>query len=309
MFCHRKPMVWLFAGALVSGCGGDGSSSSGGTPSSGTSSGEVTVSITDAPVEDVTQVFVTFDAITFKRADEEEGEAETITLDAPIQVELTALTGENVAPLVEDQSLAAGEYDWLRLRVIEGGTDTYAVLDDSSQVPLTIPSNAQTGLKVVRGFTVPQSGNLSVTLDFDLRKSLVRRGNNNDLRLKPVLRMVQDDQVGVVSGTVNSTSLSGWCADVQTFAGFVYLFEGADQTPDDLGSNDEPLVTASVEFDEDDAAYEFSIAFLEGGNYTLAFHCQDGADDPEDDDDLTFDDIQNVTVTEGETTQVLIPAS
>ena len=258
-------------------------------------------------MEDVTQVFVTFDAITIKRADEEDSDAQVITLDEPIQIELTTLTGENVDPLLVNESLEAGEYDWLRLSVIEGGTDTYAVLDDASQVPLTIPSNAQTGLKVVRGFTIPESGTLSVTIDFDLRKSLVRRGNSDELRLKPVLRMVQDDEVGGISGTMDETSLSGWCTDVQDFAGFVYLFEGADQTPDDLGSENEPEVTAPVEFDEDDGVYEFIFAHIEEGEYTLAFHCQEDADEPEDDDDLTFDDTQNVTVSEGNTTEVTVP--
>jgi hypothetical protein len=85
------------------------------------------------------------------------------------------------------------------------------VLDSNSTSPhdLTIPSGAETGLKLIQGFTMPVGGVANFTVDFVLSKSLIApQGQSPDYLLKPVLRLVDNAQVGTISGTFQATTLS-----------------------------------------------------------------------------------------------------
>lgn len=51
---------------------------------------------------------------------------------------------------------------------------SYMEMRDGTQVELNIPNGAETGFKLVSGFTVPVGGGVDFTLDSDLRKSITR---------------------------------------------------------------------------------------------------------------------------------------
>ena len=61
--------------------------------------------------------------------------------------------------------------------------------------------------------------------------------------LKPVLRLVNNLEVGTIEGTVAPTLIVDGCMPA------VYLFTGADVVPDDIGSATPPLATTAVNFD------------------------------------------------------------
>ncbi|MFT5085530.1 MAG: hypothetical protein ACI9Y1_003591 [Lentisphaeria bacterium] len=109
-----------------------------------------------------------------------------IVLDEPFTLDLLQYQGETRALLPDNYTLAAGEYNWMRLAVNESAS--YIEID-GLQYPLEIPSSAQTGLKLNRGFTIAQGTVSDFTLDFDLRKSVHQEGNG-DYKLRSTVRIV-----------------------------------------------------------------------------------------------------------------------
>ena len=268
------------------------------TESSG-GTGNLSMNITDAAVDSAEKVVVEFTAISIKH----EGEsAQQFDFSEPRSIDLLALHGDVSDSLLDEETVTAGRYEWVRLHVnaVKGETDSYIELEDGSVHSLFVPSGAQTGLKLVSGFEVPVNGSASFTIDFDLRKSVVAPPGQGDYFLKPALRLVDNSEIGHIAGTVDE---SLYC---EGESNAVYVFEGHDATPIDVNTNrdDNPVTTAMVDFD--DGAYRFTVGFLTEGDYTLAFTCDAADDDPEADDTLDFSATLNTDVTPGETTEATI---
>lgn len=286
------PALSIAALAALTACGGGGGGSSGAT-------GTLDLKITDAPVDAAKAVVVEFTGVALKRAD---GEEIVITFDAPRTIDLLALQGGASASLLEDRELPAGRYEWMRLMVNaqRGVIDSYITLDDNSQHSLFVPSGAQTGLKLVSGFTVPANAAASFTIDFDLRKSITQpQSGAGDYFLKPALRVVDNAQVGGIAGTVGTSALQhASCPnkDPALNSNVVYVFEGAGVAPDDIdGAGVEPVATANATANGT-GAYSWRTAFLTPGAYTVAFTCQGATDDPESSQAIIFIGTQDVTV-------------
>jgi hypothetical protein len=287
---HKLIPLCLATAAALSGCGG---SDGGGT-------GSLTLRVTDAPVDSATRVVVEFSGVELIKSDE--GPRRTFTFEAPRQIDLLNLTEGKTETLLDGVSLEAGRYEQLRLLVNAGqsGSDSFIELEDGSLHPLFIPSGNQTGLKLVSGFIVPAGGSADFTIDFDLRKSVTYpQGLDGSYILKPALRLVDNAQVGAISGTV-ATAL----ATAADCSPAVYVYQGTDVTPDDVGSATAPLTSALVKLDEQSGEYRYRAAFLSPGDYTAAFTCQAGADDPEADDDIAFEPAMNAAVSVDQDTRV-----
>ena len=274
----------------LAGCGGGGGGGSSSSASAET--GSFSLSLIDAPVDGADAVVVEFTGVELKPAD---GESVTITFDAPVSIDLLAQQNGNSASLVSDEALPAGNYNWIRLAVNaeeDSVFDSYIEIS-GTQHELDIPSGSQSGLKLNSGFTVTASGNADYTIDFDLRKSITLA--NGDYKLRPSLRLIDNTTTGSISGEVDSTLLASACADASLFAGAVYVFSGLDVTPDDIdGDAVEPTATASVSLDDDSNGYSYNAAFLETGDYTVAYSCDN--DDADTDEVLTFSGTTNVTL-------------
>ena len=158
-----KALVVTAAVAFLAACGGGGDGDKSQT-------GSLKLSITDAPMDDVDEVWVKFSAVEFKP----EGGAPVLnTLSAQQSLNLLALQEGRTAVLVNEAVLPAGRYEWIRLIVdnVPNVRDSY-VMADGMECELTVPSGAESGLKMNRGFTLPADGSVALTVDFDLRKSL-----------------------------------------------------------------------------------------------------------------------------------------
>lgn len=279
-----------FTGALAA-CGGDGSSSGIGAGETGS----VSVGLTDAPVDSAQEVNIEVTALVLQPAD---GERRRFELEFPEPINLLAFQGGAFETLITDEEVPAGSYNWMR---IELGDDNTILLDDGSSHILTTPSarGVQTS-----GFTVPAGGEVSFTIDFDVRKSLVDPVGQEGYRLKPVLRLVDNSEVGTIEGTVAGELISQECGDALTpeFAGNVYVHEGAGVEPDDIGSGNEPLVAVPV---KDNGNYTYTAAFIPAGDYTVSYTCGDDviedAEEEPSDDDINFVGAQPVTVVADET--------
>ncbi len=278
------------------------------------STGSLSISLTDAPVDGATAVVVQFSGVELQgpsgRVDFDFDELQTI--------DLLALQGSKSEILMSESGLEAGNYQWMRLKVnaLENTIDSYIEFDDGmEQYSMYVPSGAQSGLKLNRPFTIAAGSRTDFTIDFDLRKSVHLPSNANaDYKLRPTLRVIDNLEVGTITGTVNQTILTD--ADICTGVPAVYLFDGTDLDPNDVdqmddidGLNAEPVTSANV----DTTTGEYEIGFVQAGlDYTVALTCTADLDDPEVDNanptsdpvisDLTFIDQQNVSITANTTT-------
>jgi hypothetical protein len=272
--------------AYLAACGGGGSDS----PSAQPQFGRMSIQITDSPVTSAKRVVVQFTGLEIKPV----GAAGPEVFDfTPRQIDLLALDGGGSEVLLADELLPAGEYESIRLKVNAGqtGSDSFIELDDGSIHPLFIPSGNQTG------------STHNFTIDFDLRKSVIHPpGLGDPYLLKPVLRLVNNLEVGTIDGTVATALIVDGCVPA------VYVYTGADVVPDDLGSATPPLASTAVNLDNATGVYRFKLAFVPAGAKTLAFTCAADEDAADVDDAISFSAPINVTVTAGTTTTVAVPA-
>ncbi|MEH6910057.1 MAG: DUF4382 domain-containing protein [Oceanicoccus sp.] len=286
----------------LSGCGGG--SGGGGSTGSSVSSGQLSLGITDGPVENASEVVVSFTSVELQGP-----ERKLIEFEEAKTLNLLALQGEDRSLLLDGESLESGDYQWIRLGVNEA--DSYIVID-GSQYPLEIPSSAQTGLKLNRGFTIGAGSTNDFTIDFDLRKSVHQEGTG-DYKLRPTLRLVDNLEVNTVNGTVaEALVIDADCnnGDNSDTGNAVYLFNGSDSFIQDIQGNDaDPMTSATVAYNPSTELYEFTIGYVSVGDYTVAFTCDalldintedNTADNNEDNDVVSFSAGVNLSVTTGD---------
>lgn len=278
-----RAMVFAFAPLILSACGGESSNT-----------GQLSLAVTDAPVDSATAVVVQFTGVELHGP----GGQHTVTFESPKSIDLLALTGTDSQELLDKIELPAGRYHWMRLLVNAERVviDSYIDLEDGSRHSLFIPSGAETGLKLVSGFTIPAGGSADFTIDVDLRKSVHEpEGAIGDYLLRPALRIVDSTEVGNISGTVSHALVDSECSPV------VYLFAGANETPDDEDANAPNAITSAIPaMNANTGNFDYEIGFVAEGEYTASFSCDGDLDEPDTDDAITFTGMQNVSVTVGE---------
>ncbi|MDH5218551.1 MAG: DUF4382 domain-containing protein [Gammaproteobacteria bacterium] len=280
-------LIFLCVVVYVSGC-------------SFTGSGIATLDlkITDAPVKGAENVVIKFIGVEIKPKG---GETISFAIDNG-SIDLLKLPGSIADTLLEGVELEAGDYEWINLLVdVEPGKGldgSYInILKDGkiTLYELSIPGGAESGLKISHGFSVKGGSNIDFTIDFDVRKSIVDTGD--EYELKPSLRLVNTKKAGHIGGTVSGNYLSATsCAD----KGVVYAYEGKNTSLTDINPLAGPVSSSVVGVGNNPelGSYYFEIGFLPLGNYTIAHTCDALLDDPESDDNITFNSSQNVSVTE-----------
>lgn len=309
--------VWLVACGTDTSSGEQSStSSSSATSGLGTSSNDVTMTnssgvstqarpgfslrITDAPVDDLVKVVLTFIAV--ELLTDNGTESVKFAYKNPQTIDLLQLRGVKTASLLDKVSLPAGEYKEIRLMVDDAAMANFVELSSGGVQELKIPGGSSTGLKLKADVSVSSSRDSAFTIDFDLRQSLVMAGASGKYLLKPVTRIINDSNMGHLSGTVDqSLLLATSCSDsnVDTFNG-VYIYSGHDIIPGDINQSSTrsnvPIATSNVSYDAQSDSYFYEAAFLPAGNYTIALTCNTDVDDLEVDDDLKFFNVKNVVV-------------
>lgn len=169
---------------------------------------QLRVGLTDAPAAfeevniEILQVLVN------RNSDEEleEGEeSDTESLDEngwyPIledSITVNLLDYQNGAILdLGTATVEPGEYQQIRLLLGENNT----VVSGGVTTKLRTPSAQQSGYKLLINETIEAGGVYDLIIDFDAARSVVQLGNGGFL-LKPVLRTVDLDATGSISGTV-----------------------------------------------------------------------------------------------------------
>src|SRR5688500_12081492 len=266
---------------LLGACGGSGGG--------GGETGRLSLGVTDAPVDEASSVVVQFSGVAFKRAGAAAEIVENLT-PSPLQLDLLQYQGGRAAVLLDGVTLPAGDYQWIRLIVDNEPAvrDSYIVLTTGEECELRVPSGAESGLKLNRGFTLPADGSVALTIDFDLSKSIHappgQQGSTTECTqgylMRPTLRIVDNANVGAIAGTSDSALRTEGCLPT------VYVFSAGGVTPHDIeesaaASDVDPLVVTPVDVQNGATSYSYRAAFLPPGSYTVAFTCDD--DDPTDD--------------------------
>lgn len=279
----------------VAGCGGSGGSGS-----------MMSLSVGDAPVDGAEKVVVVFSGVQLIA---NAGDPVTINFATPRTIDLLNDSG-TASALLFTQPIPAGSYGQVRLLVTADGdpSNSYIVLSDGSMHGLLVPSGAQTGLKLVSGFTVPASGVVDYTIDFDLRQAVVcTPGQAPVCVLKPVERLVNNTTVGSIQGQVSNTLVPAGCTPgVYLYAGTVTAPEGMNSMAP-AGDTNQPIAS-KVPVATSMPPYYYQFTFLAPGSYTVAFTCQAAQDTPaQADAAVKFTTVKSAVVTAGQATTVDFP--
>ncbi len=221
---------------------------------------------------------------------------------ASCQIDLLTLTDGTSDLILDNENVPSGQYNWLRLMVNakQNVRDSYIVVG-GQEYELRIPSGDESGLKLNRGFVVPAGGMADFTIDFDLRKSVHDPVGSSDYILRPTLRIVDNADVGTLSGSVDPVTLLVVIAMVlSTCSSMARLVPLTTKTV--TGGGPDPITSALV---PDDGVHNYKVAFLSEGDYHIAFTCDAMADDPAVDDDsaaVSFLSEATVTVIAGANT-------
>jgi hypothetical protein len=281
--------VWLSA------CGGGG----------GDNVGTLNIAVTDASVDNVTEVWVQFDAVTLKPAN---GPQQYYQYDTPKDINLKALTNGKFELLLDEQ-VPAGEYIWIKLHVNaeENIRDSYVIEDGGAEIELSIPPDR---LKLGNHFTVITGGFTAVVFDWNLRMGLTNPVGQPGYKLQPSLRITDMTEYGNIAGSVDPALLpptnTSCTSDMNSGDGnVVYVYEGFDVIPDDVDNNTpNPLTTADVRLNIDTGKQEYMAPFLAPGEYTVAFTCQGNMDTMPDPDDVMLDVDDLIEFTPGMNAEV-----
>jgi len=278
------------------------------------------LSVSDAPVDELSEVVVCFNQIELKgntddalfTVGNEDGmiAENDLCLDQndnvipnSVGIDLKQYTGSDSISLVDGISIEPGNYTQLRLIISDG---SYGINAQSTEkISISVPSNE---LKL-DGFTATLGGIVDFTLEFDLNKAMTNPVGQAGYFLKPRgVRLVNNNEAGHITGTVLETLLiDNQCtplSDSSVNVASVYMYEGADivmATLEDNGGNENgslPYTSTAVTFNSEQTSYNFEIGFIVTGNYTIAITC-DIEDDPDVDEGITFITSQNVSVESG----------
>ena len=299
-FAQRSGLGIAAAAVIaLAGCSGSGNNAE---PIQG-STGTFNLSVSDGGI-DAAKVCIKFDGVELKPADDEA--PISIDFDAPEIVNLLANQGMNSHPIVTNEVLPAGTYEWIRLKVdasrgsnagladMDPNDDvcladdgSYLITDTGQHFSLFIPSGDQSGLKLINDITIPVNASGDYTAEWDLGKSFIAPpGIAPDAIMKPVIKVVANNDVGTLVGQV----ADGLVEDTNCPADFapkVYVFnDGVVPNPIDFPSEDpdevfepdplDPVATGLVErmeMNDGSMPYRYSIGFLLDLDYEVAFTC------------------------------------
>ncbi|MGF1825099.1 DUF4382 domain-containing protein [Vibrio splendidus] len=319
-YLKETALASLVLAGLV-GCGGDSGSSSSTTP--------ITLSVSDAPVDDVKDVTVTFSKVALLpqgggspliydvyKTDEngdyvdENGDPLPDGADPiPLSVNLLDYQGSDALPLIENEVVPVGSY---KLCVFANDGDhptdpSYVVENDDTNHELTVKGEGACPQGVGKednagvlyfnnSFDVNQQSN-DFVVEFDLRRGLKNSSTLPDYTIQSTsVSLINTAKTGNIEGSVALQTYKNCLIDNGGTVQAIYLYEGdvdkADMAP--IGGSDEvkPITSASVAMNEAQTNYEFSLGFIDPGTYSLGYTCTAQHDSDEDNADPVADGFE-----------------
>ena len=235
---------------LISGCGGGGGTSD-------STTGTVSLSLTDAPIDDenVKGVHVTFTALRYQYKDSNDS-WQDVDLNETRTINLLELQDGNTT-MLNQVELPAGEIAHVRF-VLDTSNCYITFHDDTPQQYLEVPSGDQTGYKSTNGFVIAAGGTTNITADFDVRKSVTVTGNGK-YKLNPTIRLIDNIEVGEINGTMT--------LDANGSKVIVYAYEDGGFDSNETNATNPSFENAVLSTDATDGSY--TLPWLTTGVYDL----------------------------------------
>ena len=148
--------------------------------------GTLVIKLTDAPSDlNITEALITMSRLQVHYAgidDENDTFGEWITIENESQT-FNLITLQNASTLFGSAVLQAGIFTQIRLDV-----DQALVTIDGEQYDLEIPSKT---VKLIKPFQVLENDTVTLTLDFDIQKSVHQTGSDKYI-LRPTIKVIQE---------------------------------------------------------------------------------------------------------------------
>jgi hypothetical protein len=252
----------------------------------------VDLAITDAPLDTASSVIISFSLVQLSGPDVS---SFTIKISPASSIDLYSLQGGIAATIIAGMQVQPGHYTNLRVTIAsDPNTPQSSISLPDGLHNLYVPSGVSSDVNVPIDFTIASGGDVTLTMDFDLRKSIIQDPNDpTKYQLIPSIRAVQNELSGSITGSVATSLIT--CLDPS-----VYVYSG-DVTPTDVditapASRVQPLSTALVGFNQTTANYNFTAGFLPVGDYTVAFTCESTLDVANQSNAITFTSVTHATV-------------
>lgn len=208
----QRLMVFLAALLFfaLSGCNGSNSNDP-------TEVGTLKVSLTDTASPDYKAVYVSVNQVEVKASANENDNGWLVVDTVNKTINLLDITGGRLEAL-GTRDVPAREYNQIRLLLtdtpddktnINGNDHPHAnyVIDLSDNTyELNVPSGLQSGIKLVKKFTIETSGLTELILDFDAMKSVVKAISSDKWLLNPVIHVIETESVAGIGGSVFNAS-------------------------------------------------------------------------------------------------------
>lgn len=186
---HARLLALGVTALLAVGC--DDSNGSPTEPQPGAGTGTLSIEMTDAPIDDVAELWVYVSGLNVKPAG-----GPLVRLRPPeMQAGLYDLLDlqDGVSVILFDSAVPADDYEFIEIELDQSQSFLIETAAPGVEVPLQIAS----GKAKLNGgpFGVRPDGTTTVVFDFDAAKSLKRKGNG-DYLLKPFLQITRTTESG-----------------------------------------------------------------------------------------------------------------
>lgn len=285
----------------------------------------LTLALSDQSLEQLKEVAVTIDRVTFVRSGADNVVVDNFTIASlgledvdTFQVNLLDYLGRNTLTIITGLEMDVGSYTSIQLEVLDGDINfSYALESDDVLKEINVAS----GVLSVPGFSL-SSGSESYVVDFNLAQALQYRSSQDDYLLASDGIRVEDTVTaarlsgGIDSSLFNSVAPCSEKEDPES-GNRIYIYSGIGLAEDALADvyteNSSttvpaeviaPFAVASLYEDAVQGAWQYIFGFLPAGSYTMAMSCNALDDDPVDYDEiqvpLPLEQVYEIELSEGE---------
>jgi hypothetical protein len=256
------------------------------------------------PAPENSTVTVRVEGVDLERID---GDVEEVRRNSTGEFTSRAGVPDDVQELVTDADIKNGEYARVRLR-LDDDAGTVRIEGDPDE-PIDPSDTADTReAEVAFDFEDDDSNDQRIVVALDLVLSLSQDEDTGDFTLDPVIRAMDSEDAGTISGTIPASRFDDAACDDDTAQLRVYAFVGTGVEPDERdGTGAEPIAVADIVRTSNTSAGTFQFRFMPPDDYTLAFTCEgefENGIEPADDEVIDFSEGEDIRLDPGEDLRV-----
>lgn len=276
------------------GCGFDCNNDNGDNPTL------LTLGFSDSLPEDLKQVVIEVDSITFRRSGAEDVVVDKFTIPAQnlvdaetFQVDLLKYRGVAQLVAISGLELVPGFYSEVSIAILTGGVNESFVQQDDDNVKAIKVASGILGLPGIQ----LAAGNQSFTVEFGLAQALQYEALTDTYLLTTNgVRIENNLTAARLSGTVDDALFNSVtpCSakNPPTKGNRVYLYKGTSLLAENLAdvftsgsvtpipaNAIAPFAVASLVVNTNTGNWDYALGFIPKGSYTIAFACDTAADD------------------------------